>query len=163
MSIRNCLSRYFSSTFIGLIIVPAISLASVDNGTLTVGKSATDLPPPFSIWACFSGYNSTLGSYSPNSLTGGKTVVALEDLDTGGTSACSNVAKNSIVTVSGFSIDPGQAWITSVTCNGIVKTGVSASSFSYSSGTASWTWNGSDFGLISKSSGANVSCSISHS
>jgi hypothetical protein len=164
MDIRKSSRGCLSSVLIGLAAIPIIAFATNDNGTLTVGKQSSHLPPPVNIWACTSGYEPTvpLGSYSPTGLTGGETVSLLTDLDTGTTSACSNLAKSSFLHVSGFSIDPGQAWITSVTCNGIEKTGISASSYSYSSGTAIWTWNGSDFGLISKSSGTNVSCTISH-
>ena len=165
MNIRNSVRRCLSSVLIGLAAIPIVAFATNDNGTLTVGKQATFLPPPINVWACISGYEPSgppLGSYSPTGLTGGEIVASLTDLDTGTSSACNNIAKNSFLNVSGFSVDPGQAWITSVTCNGIAKTGISASSYSYSSGTAIWTWNDSDFGLISKSSGANVSCTISH-
>jgi hypothetical protein len=164
MNIRMRLDRWFSVKMISLFVIPAIALAASDNGTLTVGK--TVVPIDGTLWLCYSGYRGGAGSYSPTGLTGGKTVVNLFDYNVIGTSVCTTMSAiythNSTFRVSGFSIDPGQAWLTSATCNGIAKTGVSASSFSYSSGTATWTWS-SDFNFISISSGTNVSCTISHS
>lgn len=83
------------------------------------------------------------------------------DFDTGNTAACAD-GHQTQVKVSGFSIDPGQAWLTSVTCNGITKTGVSASSFSYSGGIAVWTWATGNFGFKSKAVGSNVACTVTH-
>jgi len=146
--------------------LPAIALSANDIGTLTIGK-AGPTPIDASAWLCLSGYTGSggIGSYSPTGLTGGKTVVSLYDVNVVAGPFCNTTpfiySHNSTLRVSGFSIDPGQAWITSVTCNGIAKTGVSASTFTYSGGNATWGWS-SDFNLISKSSGTNVGCTISH-
>jgi hypothetical protein len=163
MSIRKCLHRWLQVTLIFLSLAPAIALAITDNGTLQVGKSP-QLIAPANIYICTSGYiNSlSLGSYSPTGLTGGAAMAALYDSESGTSPpACGNLSRAAVLRISGFSINPGQAWIASVACNGIAKTGASASSFNYSSGVAVWTWS-SSFNLIGHPSGANVSCSVVH-
>jgi hypothetical protein len=62
--------------------------------------------------------------------------------------------------VSGFSSNPGQSWLSSVTCNGVTNSG-STAGFSYSSGVATWEWVRL-FGLFSEI-GLSVSCTIVHS
>ena len=144
-----------------LVCLPSISSATTDNATLLVGQSRvfTGL-----FYICMSGYTGVggVGAYSPTGLTGGTVVKSISD--TNGGTAVVNCSIGSIhasgLAISGFAIDPGQAWITSITCNGVAKAGTAASSFSYSSGTATWNWS-SDFGLVSKV-GSNVSCAISH-
>jgi hypothetical protein len=160
MNVTTWVIRWFSPKLIGMALIPALALAASDNGTLTVGKVATLLIPP-SVWACKSGFESasTLGSYSPTGLTGGKAVSILEDVDAGSTSSCTNPV-SALLSVTGFSSSPGQSWTTSVTCGGVSKTGASAS-YSYSGGTASWTWS-STFGFKAKPVGSNVSCMIVH-
>lgn len=161
---RSVRIRKGIAAFIGGCAVASIALASSDTATLTVGH--------FTLVAgiidtCESGYGSggPVGSYSPTGLTGGEIVQTILDADIVSADSCTDVeviTHTSSLIVSGFSIDPGQTWVTSITCNGVEKTGASASSFSYSSGTATWHWP-SDFSLISKPSGTNVSCTISHS
>ena len=63
--------------------------------------------------------------------------------------------------ISGFSVDPGQDWLTSIDCNGVTNNGSSATFFSYSGGKAVWQWR-TLFGLEAKN-GSNVSCTITHS
>jgi hypothetical protein len=161
MNILRCSRGWRTAKLMSLAILPTIALAASDNATLQVGKANNS--GAGGAWVCVSGYNSSisLGSYSPTGLTGGKTVTSLYDVDAGILGCTSHVGAT--LNVSGFSSDPGQAWVTSATCNAVAKTGASAS-FSYSGGTATWNWgSGSSFNLISKASGTNVSCTIVHS
>ncbi len=124
--------------------------------TLTNAKLA--LPLLNMGWECHAG----MGSFSPTSLTGGKTLVDLSERGYDSYPDCDNsAAVSSTVTVSGFSMDPGISWLVSVTCDRITFKGKSVD-YSYSSGNATWVWRGG-FGHLSKVSGVTVSCSISHS
>lgn len=126
---------------------PSLAVAATDNATLTITRST--------LFGQCPNLNFTSGPYSPAALTGGKTVDFVTELD------CNSSFISLAVRISGFAIDPGQAWITSMTCNGVTKTGASAASFNYGSGKANWTWY-SSFGLYSLPVSTNVSCSITH-
>ena len=158
MKRRTHFSGCVVANMITLIMLPALALAASDTGTLQVGHQVVLI---LRVDVCISGYASPVGSYSPTGLTGGETVGAIYDVNTVN-ALCSNFVSghDSYFHASGFSTDPGQTWLTSVTCNGIAKTGASAT-YSYSSGTAIWAWS-SDFSLRSIASGTNVSCTISH-
>jgi hypothetical protein len=155
MNARTSIRRLSLFAIAVFASAPSIDQAATDNATLTVGRLVLAPCGGGSSWYTLSGYSSgAFGSYSPTGLTGGKTVLVVQEL------TCI-VAVNISVAASGFAVDPGQLWITSISCNGVTKTGLSATGFSYSGGTANWTWSGS-FGLASKAVGANVSCSIVH-
>lgn len=152
MDVHNWLSRVSLSALIVSSAGALPAVAATDNGTLTVGHYQ------FFLIGCdplgWSGYPAQgTGSYSPIGLSGGKTVTAVEEY------IC-NWPQNVSLTVSGFSSNPGQSWLTSATCNGITNSSSSAS-FNYSNGKASWSWS-TTFGLAWKPFGANVSCSIVH-
>jgi hypothetical protein len=100
-----------------------------------------------------SGYSSGshIGSYSPTGLTGGETVVWLVD-----TTATTCAPSSAQLGVSGFTSNPGATWLTSITCNGIEKTG-STASFTYNGTTATWIWNNASFGFVLDDT---YSCSI---
>ena len=136
-------------------IMPMLALAASDAGVITVGDL---VGAPICWWGYVPGY----GSYSPTGLTGGETVAFLADVSIGGLNTCTGpVAAN--FEVSGFSSDPGQSWLTSVTCNGVTKTGTTAAGYSYSTGIAHWTWGaGTAFGFRAKV-GQQLSCTITHS
>jgi len=103
----------------------------------------------------FSGYSAGfIGSYSPTGLTGGETVVTI--MDTGATTCFPSSIQFG---VSGFTSNPGTTWLTSITCNGIEKTG-STASFTYNSGTATWKWDNESFGFVLDDT---YSCSIVYS
>ena len=149
-------------TLIGFFVVCAPVLAASDSGTLTKVTEticAIETPPSFGM---LSGFNSdtsvfriTFGSYSPSGLTGGTSVVSIWDSTHSGLTACGS-GSSSLLAVSGFSVDPGQDWLSSITCGGVENTGSGASSFSYSAGTAIWTWS-QTFSL-----GSSTSCTIVH-
>lgn len=165
MKLRKWLSLRVSTRLVVITLLPTLALAATDDGTLSVGHKTNKLEE---LNFCFSGYSSGspgLGSYSPTGLTGDETIKEIEDANLVSAESCTMVlveSQTSILIVSGFSIDPGQAWVTSITCNGLEKTGASAANYSYSSGSATWSWS-SDFSLIGKYSGTNVACAISHS
>jgi hypothetical protein len=138
--------------FVGPIsLVPMTALADSDAGTITVAEGGT---AP----ACIYGYSGSLGSYSPTELTGGEIVNAIFDLYWG-MASCVNTESG--LKVNGFTSSPGESWLTSVTCNGVKRTGASGT-YSYSSGTATWVWEGLAFGFIVKV-GDKLSCTIVHS
>jgi len=155
MKIRARIRQWSSPILLfSLFVLPAIAFAATDNATLTVGHMSTRVTDILTLVR--SGYAADLafGSYSPTGLSGGKTVFHLYDV---GIIPTTDVAS---LKVSGFSSDPGQSWTASVTCNGITKTGVSAT-YSYTSGSATWSWS-TNFGLRSKPTGTNVNCAIVH-
>jgi len=133
-----------------------IPFTSTDNGTLTVGHTAAGCPSGGGGAQEISGFNSSIGSYSPTGLTGGGTVITIIDNQP---FLCNTYTAFSQFAISKSS-NPGSSWLTSVTCNGVKNTG-SSGSFSYSSGIAQWTWFGTTFALLGKI-GSNVSCSIVH-
>jgi hypothetical protein len=135
-----------------VVIGKIIPLTSTNSGTLTVGRTATNCGGGFQI---LSGFDASLfGSYSPATLTGGDAVVTIID----NTNTCASSI--STVSISGFLSNPGSSWLTTITCNSVENTG-SGGSFSYSAGTSTWVWS-RQFGLIGKSIGSTVSCTIVH-
>jgi hypothetical protein len=88
-------------------------------------------------------------------------VVAVFDTIFLGGTGCGAGTNFSFLQISGFSVDPGQDWLSSITCNGVKNDGSGATLFSYSSGKAIWEWS-QVFGLMANN-GSNVSCTISHS
>lgn len=103
------------------------------DATMTEGSDVDPFDP--SIY--YYGYNyGGYGSMSSTSIAGGYTLLILID-SYDGSSTCH---------ISGFGSDPGQSFFTSVTVGGVSKTSASASSYTYSTGTAIWSW-ASLFGL----------------
>jgi hypothetical protein len=151
----------------GTVVTPGatvnISLSTghvTDIGVLTIGHAYDGQCGGHGLQ--YSGYNaalsigSSVGSYSPTGLTGGKTVVLAADF------AQQFCAVNlSFLKVSGFSTNPGSGWLTSITCNGITNSPASGS-FSFSGDTGYWQWSGRPFGLAPLANGTNVSCAIVH-
>jgi predicted RNA-binding protein with TRAM domain len=79
----------------------------------------------------------SFGAISPTTTSNGFTYTQFYDKWAGGQAQTYSF---SAFAVSGFSADPGQAWLTSVTGNNKTFTGASAT-YSYSAGTATWTWH----------------------
>jgi hypothetical protein len=81
----------------------------------------------------YTGFDTSLiGSMSPTKTADGLTYYAIFDLQG------PDIAEANVV-LSGFTSDPGQGWLGSVTALGVTKTAASAT-YSYSSGEATWTW-----------------------
>lgn len=136
-----------------LAFVPIVANASTDNGSVTVGAAiwGSCSPPPGPIADGY--YSGIMGTYSPTTLTGGRTVFGVYDVNA---FVCGTNA--AVLIVSGFSSDPGKGWLTSISCNGVSNSGSSAT-YSYSGGMGFWHWT-TKFGFAGNTS---VSCSITHS
>ena len=146
-------------TLAGCFLLSQVAIAASDSGTLTVAATTvcTHVPGVEIVY----GFNTgSIGSYSPTGLTGGTTVAWVLDNIHLGTLCGSSSLNNSLLAISGFSVDPGQDWLISIECNGVTNNGSNAAVFSYSSGEASWSWN-QVFGLMGKA-GSNVGCTITH-
>jgi hypothetical protein len=94
------------------------------------------------------GYSTTwfhVGSMTPAATIDGKSFVSLIDSYPCGGFGCGT--SNGSFSVSGFSANPGAAWLNKISVGSSAKAGASAS-FSYASGTATWTWTGSPFGVV---------------
>lgn len=149
-------SRILPQCLIVLVTVTAASLpavAATDNGTLAVGHGIFGNCGGFPL--VYSGYLSTptpIGSILTYRLTGGRTVLHIYDTLPG----CFNFSQ---LSVSNFSSNPGAAWLTSITCNGVTNS--SGATFQYSAGVATWRWT-QRFGFMNLAGGSNVSCTIVH-
>jgi hypothetical protein len=151
------LEKELSADDVVVGVIPAAT--ATDLGTLTVGIGFSGICPftggGFKPLETF-GFTSTFGTYSPTALTGGTSVADI--WDSGGDILCRPVVGSSF-SASGFSANPGSSWLSSITCNQVTRTGVSASSFQYSNGTATWFWSRLGFGFPFVRS---TSCSIAH-
>jgi len=145
-----------------LLVVGSMAMAAADaatdDATLSVGAltiTRCPIAPNFGS-ITLSGYApGVYGSYSPIGLTGGKSVAGIGDLTAQG--GCI-VGARSHLSVAGFTADPGTGWLTSVTCNETTRASGTAV-YSYSSGTATWTWHTRTFGFTN---GTLIGCSIVH-
>lgn len=158
MQRRSQIQRLFLVSAIGAAQLAMAS--STDNGVLTVGSTSARSPNPvcpFPDTVSLHGFSSTLGSYIPTALSGGRVVNGVSDL-TSRTGLCAT--NQSALSVSGFTANPGGAWLVSITCNGITRTGATAVyGYASVSGVASWRWYNSTFAFTT---GSAVSCSIVH-
>lgn len=104
------------------------------------------------------GYNDPVsfqfGSYTPTALGGGKYISSFFDYGLWG------FTLPGYINIRGFSSDPGVAWLTSATANGVTVTGTSAWYYHFGNGVASWGFNQS-FGLDSQI-GNTISVAIVH-
>jgi len=141
-----------------LLIVPLIAFATINNGTLTIGRQTIPVMPGLTL--DFSGYSSgAYGSYSPTSLGGGISVVTLYELAVNGT------PNSTTFRITGFTSNPGVSYLLHLTCNGVTVAGGHATrTYDSSTGTVTYTWSAPDplFGLSSLSVGTNKSCSVEH-
>jgi len=101
------------------------------------------------------GYGASVtGSYTPTALGGGRTLYGFNDFDqcqapgqnypppTCPTSSPNvNINPHATVTITGFTANPGMAWLFSATAGGVARSGYAAT-YSYSNGQATWTWQG---------------------
>lgn len=98
----------------------------------------------------FTGYSGSTGSISGNALPGGQSVSAIYYT---GTSPANNV-----VSITGFSSDPGASFFFSVVANGLTLD-TSTATHTFTGTTASWTWPYTD-GLFNFASGDEYACTI---
>lgn len=107
-------------TLAGVFGLSSPVFAASDNGTLTVGSIISCSEGPSSDRAAGFG-SGAFGSYSPTTLTGGTSVVDLWNNFHLGTLCGSG--NSSRLQISGFSVDPGQDWLSSIECNGVTNDG----------------------------------------
>lgn len=98
-----------------------------------------------------------MGSYVPAALGGRNKLVEVYDQTSDG---CKLIT-GSTVSISGFPVNPGRRWLTSIACNGVGLTQVAAERFYFSYNTATWEWT-QQFDL-QRMVGNAVRCTISHS
>ena len=152
------LRRYFLSLTVMVAAALTTHVASAtnvsDSGTLASVRTGGGMcagGQPVTATGFESG---AFGSYTPDTLTGGKTIFELFDRHAVGTGCPPNVGA---IMISGFASDPGSAWLSSVTCGSVTNAGSSAG-YSFSSGRASWSWTT----LFGFPTSGNVSCTIVH-
>jgi len=158
MKARSLMYSFSLAIAIGTTCPSAPLIAADDSGTLSVTEHAVRC------WAgphveLLYGYRNSrpLGSYFPTGLPGGKKLVEVYDQ----TSSGCKLVTGSTLSVSGFSVNPGRRWLTSITCNGVELAQIVAERFYFSSDTATWEWT-QQFGL-QRRVGDAVHCTISHS
>lgn len=95
----------------------------------------------------------SIGSLSPDALSGGLTVTEIGDFYS------SSTLTDAVVTVSGFSAEPNQGWLGNVTCNGDTFNGAAAT-FTYSGGVGNWEWATSTGWALTPTD--NYSCTITY-
>jgi len=157
MNARSLIYAFSLPIAIGTACPSAPLVAADDSGTLFVAEHTVKC------WAgphveLLYGYRNSrpLGSYFPTGIGGGKKLVEVYD-QTG--SGCKLVT-GSTLSVSGFSVDPGRRWLTSITCGGMKLSQFAAERFYFASDTATWEWT-PQFGLQWRV-GTAVRCTISH-
>ncbi len=110
------------------------------NTTLTIGTATAAAGVSvrgFSSLALPAYSPTTFGSLGSATLSDGRTCVSVyDDRDI-------NIPTYApVLSISGFASDPGQGYLYDVTSNGITKLGSNASAYFYSSGRATWEWEG---------------------
>jgi YD repeat-containing protein len=116
--------------------------ATVTSSTYNLGRGAG------TNYGFFAG---EMGSISPGTLNNG-TLVYHQFVDYHGTTPQASVA------FTGFSANPGAAWLISATAGSVTQQG-STATFTYTSGEAIWSWNNSPFGFPVS---GNVAVSVVH-
>jgi len=142
---------------VGAACLTTPTVAADDGGTLSVAEHRVECWTGPHVEILY-GYMQSrpLGAYSPTNLAGGQTPIEVyEKMDVG----CKLVS-GSTLSVSGFAVDPGRRWLTSVSCNGTTLSENTAARFSFINGIATWEWT-AGFGLKSRV-GHSVECIISH-
>lgn len=111
-----------------------------DTFTFTSGSSPIYQQTPYGLIQIGVNYGyqpGVRGALSPTQTANGHTIAGFYGTAAGGSA--------SVLSVSGFSSDPGVGWLNFVSLTGgssYTITGASAVGYSYSSGTATWTWTG---------------------
>lgn len=154
-----------AGTLLALLLVLALVTNAGATGTIAIllGSGGTG---PYTLSSSLTaggsgsgtgtvGYISgSIGSLSPDTLSGGLTVTEIGDFYS------SSTLTEAVVTVSGFSTEPNQGWLGNVTCNGDTFNGAAAT-FTYSGGVGNWEWATSTGWGFSPTDG--YSCTITYS
>jgi hypothetical protein len=105
----------------------------VDTPSITVGSNVTAGNPGYQGY-----YQGIVGSISSPTTFDGYTIVAFADNFRGGKVGGYFAT---VLKISGFSADPGKAWLTGAQANGLVFA-VSSATYTYSAGQANWSFGG---------------------
>jgi hypothetical protein len=62
--------------------------------------------------------------------------------------------------ITGFASDPGQNWLSSANCGGVIYEGAASPNYSFSNGRASWFWNARDGAQPAFKGHSTVTCNI---
>ncbi|HUQ11760.1 MAG TPA: hypothetical protein VM146_15700 [Steroidobacteraceae bacterium] len=140
--------------------VAQVSGQVIDLPVVTVGNG---IPPRYlTAGYCTSSASfclgHTLGSITPATSPDGLTVVAFADQP--GTLKAGDVYQRTSLNIAGFTSDPGRTWLASVNCDGITYQGSTASSYSFESGQAKWSWGRPDGAQPAFQGRTSVSCAI---
>jgi hypothetical protein len=166
---------YDTANDVGSGTVTKSTLATItDSATMTEGGTHyIGQPNLLETWKGYDTGSRTFGSLSPSALSGGKVVTALYDYCQAisdskpppPTCPFSGAGQNTqfgVLSISGFTADPGATWLTSVTAAGATRYGSSAS-YSYASGIATWQWIGPvGSGAFGLSNSGTTTVTITH-
>lgn len=108
-------------------------------GTVTTGGMYNNSHTGFINYVGFAGGTGAVGSISGSMFPDGVHQVVELINRSGGNGAHLGIG--------GFTSSPGSSWLDQIVCNGVTLLG-SAASFTYSLGTAHWSWSGSTFGMV---------------
>jgi hypothetical protein len=123
---------------VNFTVVPPPTNPTMTQGYTTWTEGSDIYTTVTSIFGFLNGH---FGSMSPTTTDTNKPYQGLYDYRVCTIFGC-NV--DSSLSIGGWSSNPGQAWLNSVSALGVTKTGASAS-YSYSGGVATWSWYGSGF------------------
>jgi hypothetical protein len=143
-----------AAAFLCIAIAPRIFAQGVLVDTTSVKAGYTGSVSSAYYYGFISG---SIGTDTPTKTSDGFTYVNISDDNT----KCTPKRGCSITTtfsISGLPQNPTQAWLASVTANGVSQL-VSNSTYSYSAGVATWTWTLHQFGFTS---GTTYPVTISH-
>ena len=114
------------------VVVSAVQQILAANGGVKLLASGTAGSLSIDV-----GWSLIFGSMSPTTTTDNYPVYHIKDSGSDGT-----------VQVTGFGADPGQTgWAARFVVGSTVNLAANATGYSYSAGTATWTWAGSPFGF----------------
>jgi hypothetical protein len=129
------------------------------NPTMTQGwTSWTDGggdPTTTTVTHLFGFQRNSFGAMSPATTDNSKPYESLIDMQVCSIFGCD---VTSSLTISGWTSDPGKAWLNFVSAHGNTKTGA-ASYYYYTNGAATWVWGGESFGF---GAGGTTQITLSH-
>lgn len=157
--------------FAKFAFVCLVTLGFAQNASAQYSGLITDLPvvtvghgggvgPANGSGYCSSGATGCLSSYGSvsGSLVDGLTIVSFVDFPP--PARAGDPYLRTQLTIAGFSADPGRASLAWADCGGAIYRGAQASSYSYSSGRANWSWSKPDGAVPAFQGHTSVTCKI---
>jgi hypothetical protein len=151
---RKSFRRYaVGAVILGLLAQASAGTARADTSTITEGFTSGCIPVACVVNIGFLKFSTgTVGLMSPGTTSDGHTYEDLTDSYVDGS------FKASTIEIGGFSANPGQAWLISVSALGVIRTGASAT-YHFSGGIAVWNWPTAPFGF---SNGGTTTVTVNH-